>query len=184
MQPRARNPLASDRVVGQMRESGVVAKHWPRTQRHVFRGYVCLYVHVSLDNELLSHQHWKVYTPFFCLCLHAMASPLILWRLLLAAATVSTVNAVSLSDVCTSIYAQSALPSYPGITIDASSTTTYLVTNSSVSSDWYPTATIEYCNVTFAYSHNGISGDVVHVTYWVPAPDAFQNRYGEAYPYC
>lgn len=35
----------------------------------------------------------------------------------------------------------------------------------------------DYCNITFAYSHNGLADDVVHVTYWVPTPDKFQNRY-------
>ncbi|KAJ2894263.1 hypothetical protein MKZ38_007797 [Zalerion maritima] len=94
--------------------------------------------------------------------------------------TTSEVDSVSLEDICTTAYAQSVLPdtdSYPGITIDSTSVTTSIVTNSSVSSEWYPASTIEYCNVTFAYSHNGIKDDIVHVTYWVPSPDSFQNRY-------
>ena len=40
----------------------------------------------------------------------------------------------------------------------------------------YPNAVFDYCNVTFAYSHNG-QNDKVLVTYWLPSPDSFQNRY-------
>ncbi|KKY25660.1 putative tannase subunit [Diplodia seriata] len=96
------------------------------------------------------------------------------------AAFLAAVRAASLSDVCTTSYAQSALPAddvYPGITIDKTSVQTAITTNSSVSSEWYPSAVIDYCNVTFAYSHNGIANDRVHVSYLVPAPDKFQNRY-------
>ncbi|OMP84382.1 Tannase [Diplodia seriata] len=96
------------------------------------------------------------------------------------AASLAAVRAASLSDVCTTSYAQSALPAddvYPGITIDKTSVQTAITTNSSVSSEWYPSAVIDYCNVTFAYSHNGIANDRVHVSYLVPAPDKFQNRY-------
>nr|XP_036581263.1 tannase subunit protein [Colletotrichum truncatum]KAF6789531.1 tannase subunit protein [Colletotrichum truncatum] len=90
------------------------------------------------------------------------------------------VRAATLSDVCTTTHAQEALPAagtIPGITIDASSVQTAIISNTSVTSEWYPTSTIDYCNVTFAYSHDGLPNDIVHVTYWVPAPDAFQNRY-------
>ncbi|CZR67599.1 related to tannase precursor [Phialocephala subalpina] len=99
--------------------------------------------------------------------------------LVTAAAAATAVNAVSLGDICTTSYAQTALPVdfYPGITIDSSSVSTSLVTNDTVSSVFFPTTTIEYCNVTFAYSHNGIADDIVHVTYWLPAPNSFQNRY-------
>ncbi|KAL6887023.1 Tannase/feruloyl esterase [Trichoderma evansii] len=104
------------------------------------------------------------------------------FRLLVAAAAVAsrTAYAATLSDVCTTSFAEAALPAsdfYPGITIDSSSVSVSLVTNSSVSSNWYPTSNINYCNVTFAYSHNGIANDIVHVTYWVPDPSDFQNRY-------
>lgn len=109
-----------------------------------------------------------------------MPSTLNFRRVLAAAASISAINAASLSDVCSSTYAQAALPAsdfYPGITIDSSSTTAALVTNSSTTSEWFPTETIEYCNVTFAYSHNGITDDIVHVSYLVPAPEDFKNRY-------
>ncbi|GME23489.1 Tannase subunit [Neofusicoccum parvum] len=94
-----------------------------------------------------------------------------------AAAPLTAVQAATLGDVCTTSHAQSALPSYPGITIDSSSVQTAAVYNSSVSSDWYPSAVIDYCNVTFAYSHDGMADDVTHVSYLVPAPDKFKNRY-------
>jgi tannase len=109
-----------------------------------------------------------------------MSSYFSLRQALTAAVSLSTVNAASLSDVCSPTYAQTALPAsdfYPGITIDSSSTTAALVTNSSTTSEWFSTVAINYCNVTFAYSHNGITDDIVHVSYLVPAPEDFQNRY-------
>jgi tannase len=92
----------------------------------------------------------------------------------------STSSSLTLSDICTTDYARGILPDndvLPGITIDSSSVETTLVGNASVSSEWYPSATIDYCNVTFAYSHNDIASDKVHVTYWLPSPSAFKNRY-------
>lgn len=86
----------------------------------------------------------------------------------------------SLGDVCTKAHAQASLPQALelGITINNSSVSATLVTNHSVSGQYfYPDAKFDYCNVTFAYSHNGLTGDLVHVTYWLPAPSKFQNRY-------
>ncbi|RDW69819.1 carboxylic ester hydrolase-36 [Coleophoma cylindrospora] len=83
----------------------------------------------------------------------------------------------ALSDICTVSTIQAALPAndfIPGITFDASSVTAATVYNSSVSSNNYPDATIDYCNVTFAYSHAGLN-DKVQVQYWLPA--TFSNRY-------
>lgn len=100
----------------------------------------------------------------------------ILWLGILSAA----VQAATLDSICSKSYAQAALPTDnlpPGIKIDPSSLSAELFTNQTLSSDWFPTSTVDYCNITFAYSHNGIANDRVHVTYWVPAPDEFKNRY-------
>jgi tannase len=97
-----------------------------------------------------------------------------------AVASAIAVSAVSLDDICTTSYAQAALPAagfYPGITIDSSSVTTSATYNSTTTNNWFPDAAIDYCNVTFAYSHDGIADDIVHVTYWLPAPSDFQSRY-------
>ncbi|PYI31836.1 putative tannase [Aspergillus indologenus CBS 114.80] len=88
-------------------------------------------------------------------------------------------HGASLSDICTTSYATTAFPAtdlIPGITLDPSSITTALVTNSSVTSDFYPSSVIDYCNVTFAYSHNG-RDDQVYLQIWLPDPSIFQNRW-------
>lgn len=86
----------------------------------------------------------------------------------------------TLEELCTVSYLQTVLPSskfIQGITIDSDSLTTSVATNSTVSSVDYPTATIDYCNVTLAYSHDGIDGDRVLLQIWLPAPTDFQNRW-------
>src|SRR2546429_2160283 len=91
-----------------------------------------------------------------------------------AASVAAAVQALSLDDVCNKAFAASAVPAadfLPGITLNASSVTTALVTNSTSSNDWYITETISYCNVTLAYSHNNIPNDLVHVSFWDPEPD-------------
>ncbi|KAI1057388.1 hypothetical protein LB507_011538 [Fusarium sp. FIESC RH6] len=92
----------------------------------------------------------------------------------------AAVHAATLSDICSKDYVKSALPAdnfLSGITIDPNSVYTSLVSNATFQSEWYPTASADYCNLTFAYSHNGIPDDIVHVSYWLPAPGKFQNRY-------
>ncbi|CAI7613324.1 unnamed protein product [Penicillium glandicola] len=99
-----------------------------------------------------------------------------LWASTLVASAAAT---TSLSDICTTAYAKQALPldSLQGVTVDPSSVSTSLVTNFTAESVFYPTTTFDYCNVTFAYSHDGVDGDIVHVQYWLPAPGKFKNRY-------
>ncbi|KAI0117995.1 feruloyl esterase-like protein B precursor [Hypoxylon sp. NC0597] len=95
-------------------------------------------------------------------------------------AAIVTVRAASLADYCTVNYATSVLPVQDlglGITIDSSSVSAALTTNKSVTSQWFVNAVIDYCNVTFAYSHDGLANDLVHVSYLVPPPDRFANRY-------
>lgn len=92
---------------------------------------------------------------------------------------VSTAEAASLSSVCTTAHAQASLPHnvYQGINIDTSSVSASAFYNVAVSSVMYPDAMIDYCNVTFAYSHEGRADDRVLVTYWLPSPEKFQNRF-------
>lgn len=96
------------------------------------------------------------------------------------AAAATCAQTLSLDDVCSATYAKSALPaagSFEGIAIDPSSLTVTVTHNKSISSgSYYPAATISYCNVTFAYTHDG-KDDKVHVQYWLPAPEKFENRY-------
>lgn len=99
---------------------------------------------------------------------------------LVVAAAIAT-QATTLQEICDVGYVQAALPAadaFPGITINSSSVSTAVTINSSVAkSDWNNAATISYCNITLAYSHNGIDDDIVHVSYWVPAPSDFRKRY-------
>lgn len=89
------------------------------------------------------------------------------------------VQSLSLTDICTPTYLAANFPAvdfYDGITLDPTSITAKMVINASASSVFYPNAVIDYCAVTFKYSHNGLN-DSVLLTYWVPAPANFQNRY-------
>lgn len=93
---------------------------------------------------------------------------------------ISAVRAVTLAEICTINYVTTALPTEDlglAVTIDPSSVTVALSTNKTISSNWYPTAVVDYCNATFAYSHNGLTDDIVHVSYLIPSPDKFSNRY-------
>ncbi|GFN20962.1 hypothetical protein AtubIFM55763_006077 [Aspergillus tubingensis] len=88
--------------------------------------------------------------------------------------------ATTLDDVCTPAYIRSKLPAdtvYPGITISHTNLSANPVYNLSTSgSAVYPATTIDYCNITLAYSHNG-RDDTVQVRFWMPSPDKFANRY-------
>ncbi|KAI1615381.1 feruloyl esterase-like protein B precursor [Exophiala viscosa] len=88
--------------------------------------------------------------------------------------------AQSLNDVCTTSYVVASLPApgtFPGITIDNSSVAASPVANAEVANEnMYPDAVFDYCNVSFAYSHDG-RNDQVLLWYWLPAPQNFQNRY-------
>ncbi|RAH75890.1 tannase and feruloyl esterase [Aspergillus japonicus CBS 114.51] len=97
-------------------------------------------------------------------------------------------HASSLVDICTDAYIKAALPAedtFQGISMISGSVSTVLHSNVSISSsNFFPTATISYCDVTFNYTHIG-RNDRVALTYWLPAPADFQNRFlttgGEAY---
>lgn len=106
------------------------------------------------------------------------------------ATAAASVQAASLSDICTVANIQAALPaneSILGIEMISSSVTA-AVTNSSASSGpgatTTSTATYTYCNVTMAYTHTG-KGDRVVLTYAFPSPASYTNRFyvpgGEAW---
>lgn len=93
-------------------------------------------------------------------------------------------SAWTLDSICNSDYLTSTLPYevLTGLSLDPSSlivetVTNYTLTSSSVETGANgPNATYEFCNVTFAYSHDGRS-DRVLVNYFLPPYDSFQNRY-------
>lgn len=93
------------------------------------------------------------------------------------------VSATSLDQVCTASYVKASLPqntTYLGstaVTVKLDSVTANPVTNASTpGAVFYPAATYDYCNVTLAYTHTG-RNDTVQLTYWLPSPSAFKNRY-------
>ena len=99
--------------------------------------------------------------------------------LALANASAAIASAASLSSVCTNDNIIAALPPddvYLGITIDRTYATSNVVTNSSVTSNFFPDAVIDYCNVTVAYSHTD-RDDRVLLQFFLPAPSNFQNRW-------
>lgn len=89
-------------------------------------------------------------------------------------------RALTLDDVCTKQYVAAHIPangSIQGITIHTSSVTANPVFDMIVTDEtFYPNAKFDYCDVTFSYSHND-RADEVRLTYWIPSPDNFENRY-------
>jgi tannase len=67
---------------------------------------------------------------------------------------------------------------YPGISMIDSFVSANPVYSAAVkdANFFYPNAVFDYCNVSFSYSHDGLN-DTVVLTYWLPAPGNFQNRY-------
>ncbi|KAF5878767.1 putative tannase subunit protein [Botrytis fragariae] len=96
------------------------------------------------------------------------------------AAAAATASADSLTDICTTAVAKAALPADGtlfGSSVIPSSVTANVVYNTSVSGQtFFPDATVNFCNVTFSYTHNG-RGDNVVLTLWLPAPENFENRW-------
>ncbi|KAI1165559.1 tannase and feruloyl esterase [Nemania serpens] len=96
------------------------------------------------------------------------------------ASIMAKAEGASLSDICSVDYVTAALPVEDlglAVTIDPSSVSVALTTNKTVGSAWYPSAVVDYCTVTFAYSHHGLHNDTVRVSYLVPPPSKFANRY-------
>jgi tannase len=73
--------------------------------------------------------------------------------------------AATLASVCTTTYVLSVLPAdnfIQGITINSASVTANAVTNYTVASGATTPATsgVDFCNVTFTYSHTGLNDKV------------------------
>ena len=103
---------------------------------------------------------------------------------LLAPLLIGAASATSLSKVCTNAHVKASLPtsadsdSIPlGITIDESSITASTYRNYSVTdATFWENVDIEFCEVTFAYSHEN-QDDRVVVEYWMPLAEQYQNRF-------
>ncbi|OJJ46566.1 hypothetical protein ASPZODRAFT_159412 [Penicilliopsis zonata CBS 506.65] len=97
-----------------------------------------------------------------------------------AAASLAHASSATLDDVCTVSYVQSSLPDddyLTGVSTFPDTVTAAVVTNASISGEnFFPDAVIDFCNVTFAYTHRG-RNDTVLVNYWLPAPANFANRF-------
>lgn len=102
-------------------------------------------------------------------------------RLGLMASVVTAAKAVSLSD-CTTSYVAPLLPTSAddiptGITIDESTLSVATYSNYSVSDQiMWEDAVIEFCEVSFSYSHQNLN-DSIYVTYYLPPSNAFANRF-------
>lgn len=92
----------------------------------------------------------------------------------------ATATAASLASVCTTSHissALSAIKSFNGITLNTDSVTANAVYNEThTGQTFFPDDTIDYCNVTFSYTHNGLN-DTVLVGYYMPAPSDYKNRF-------
>ena len=81
-----------------------------------------------------------------------------------AALLADTLLATTLEHICSPAYITQALPPsgyLKGITVDTSSVVATTVQNVSMTGTVdFPAATIDFCNVTWAYSHQGRSDKV------------------------
>ncbi|GAB1729595.1 hypothetical protein NU195Hw_g723t1 [Hortaea werneckii] len=111
-----------------------------------------------------------------------------LGRVAMASAFAGSVNAVSLSELCTVSNVQAAVKSLDilGIDLDASSVTAAIANSSSSSGGMAmqkrqemsqgDSESYTYCNVSMTYSHTG-RDDEVALLYAFPAPSDFTNRF-------
>jgi tannase len=87
------------------------------------------------------------------------------WVSIVATSLARRACAATLASICTTAYVQSVLPAdnfIQGITINSASVTANDVTNYTVASGATTPATsgLDFCNVTFTYSHTGLNGKV------------------------
>ncbi|KAJ5785298.1 tannase and feruloyl esterase [Penicillium pulvis] len=101
---------------------------------------------------------------------------------LLAPLLIGAASATSLSKACTKEFVKSNLPTSDdkiplGITIDESSVTANTYRNYSVTdATFWENVNIDFCEVSFAYSHAN-QDDRIVVEYWMPLAENFQNRF-------
>ncbi|KAJ5913924.1 tannase and feruloyl esterase [Penicillium tannophilum] len=101
---------------------------------------------------------------------------------LLAPLLIGAASATSLSKACTKEFVKSNLPTSDdkiplGITIDESSVTANTYRNYSVTdATFWENVNIDFCEVSFAYSHDN-QDDKIVVEYWMPLAENFQNRF-------
>jgi tannase len=139
--------------------------------------------HVNAEKALHGVHNLSSLRAVVCLSSNLLASLINMHsnsRLTVGAALSVAVQAASLADVCTVDHVQASLPAtgtFLGLTLDSSSVTANPVYNASTTgNDFFPAASYDYCNLTFAYSHDG-RDDKVQVQYWFPAPEKFKNRF-------
>lgn len=89
------------------------------------------------------------------------------------------VSASTLNSLCSPKYVANVLPTSDfglGISV-ASNVTAAPVYNYTTSEQvFFPGSTIDFCNVTLSYSHNGLD-DKVLLEIWLPAPEKFGKRW-------
>lgn len=101
---------------------------------------------------------------------------------ILAPLLIGAASATSLSKTCTKDFIKSNLPTSDdkiplGITIDDSSITANTYRNYSVTdATFWENVNIDFCEVSFAYSHDN-QDDRIVVEYWMPLAENFQNRF-------
>ncbi|KAJ5925763.1 tannase [Penicillium verhagenii] len=99
---------------------------------------------------------------------------------ILAVGSLAVAHATSsLTDVCTVAHVKASLPDdvLLGVEFRPTTVTAAPVYNyNDTGSPSFPDSVVSFCNVTFAYTHEG-KNDQVLVNYFLPTPSAFQNRY-------
>lgn len=108
---------------------------------------------------------------------HLLADQDMRVSILTASATAAVAQATSLNDACTVSHVRNSLPENGTYIFYPSTVTANAVYNTTVSGQtFYPDATFDYCNITFAYGHAG-KDDRVLQEYWLPSPSNFKNRW-------
>lgn len=90
-----------------------------------------------------------------------------------------SVSTSSLNSLCSPKYVASVLPTSDfglGISIAKNVSASPVFNYSSPSQVFFPGSTIDFCNVTLSYSHNGLNDEVL-LRIWLPSPEKFEKRW-------